>query len=160
MVYLTILRDNREQKPWEFENFPAEVVGETINTGDYTLAEFCDHDEDKDTYYPSYAVERKAGQDFVSSITQDRERFLKEVKRAAEWNSELLVLIEEPKTMFKRQRGFMQYRDVAPSQIFGTVEKWERYYNVNFRFAGTRERAQQIAFDALSSRLRSLLTSG
>lgn len=160
MVHLTILRDNREQKPWEFENFPATMKDATINTGDYTLAEFCDHDEEKDTYYPSYGVERKGGQDFVSSITRDRDRFLNEVKRAADWNSELLVLIEEPSRTFKRQQDFMRYRDVAPSQIFGTVEKWERYYNVEFRFVGTRERAQQTAFDALSTRLRAMLTSG
>jgi len=53
----------------------------------------------------------------------------------------------------------MRYRDVPPSQLFETVETWERYYNVEFRFVGTRERGMQITFDALSSRLRSLLTS-
>jgi ERCC4-type nuclease len=159
MVFLNILRDNREQKGWDFEDHPAKVQDETITTGDYTLAEFCEHDEENDTYYPNYAVERKAGQDFVSSVTRDRDRFRDEVKRASDWDSKLLVLIEEPKTLFKRQQGFMRYRDVSPSQLFGTVEKWERYYNVEFKFVGTRQRGMELTFEALSSRLRSVLTS-
>lgn len=160
MSILTILRDNREQKPWSFENFPAaDTKDVTIETGDYTLAEFCNHDEENDTYHPRYAIERKAGQDFLSSITRDRDRFLAEVKRTADWDSELRVLIEEPRRTFKRQQKFMRYRDVSWPQISGTVEKWERYYNVSFEFVGTRERAQKIAFDALSSRLRRILTS-
>lgn len=159
MVQLHIIRDNREQKPWGFEDHDATISDETINTGDYTLKEFCDHDEDKDTYYPHYAVERKSGQDFIQSITRGRDRFQAEIKRASDWESDLLVLIEEPKKTFKRKRGFMRHRNVAWSQISGTVETWERYYNVDFRFVGTRKRAQQKAFDALSSRLRAKLTS-
>jgi ERCC4-type nuclease len=159
MVHLDILRDNREQKPWSFDNYPVEVRGETINTGDYTLAEFCHHDPDNDTYHPRYAIERKGGDDFINSITRDRERFKKEIKRASDWECPLLVLIEEPKVTFKRGDGFMQYRDISASQIFGTVGTWERHYNVDFEFAGTRDRCQQMAFDALASRLRAVLTS-
>lgn len=159
MIHLEILRDNREQKGWDFENFPVTVHDETINTGDYTLAELCRHDPEKDTYYPRYAVERKAGQDFVSSITRDRERFQEEVKRTSDWDSELLVLIEEPRRTFKRQQGFMNYRDVTWPQIEGTVDSWQRHYNVDFQFVGTRERAQQKAFDALGAKLRASLVS-
>jgi len=159
MVRLNILRDTREQRPWGFDDFDAELRDVTIKTGDYTLSEFCDHDEENDTYYPRYAVERKGGDDFIDSITRSRDRFKREVKRAEEWDSELLVLIEAPRRTFKRQGGFMQYRDVSWNAISSTVEKWQRYYNVNFRFIGTRKRGQQIAFDALSSRLRAVLTS-
>jgi ERCC4-type nuclease len=159
MVVLRILRDTREQKPWEFEDFPVQTEDVTLTTGDYTLAEFCEYDEVNDTYHPYYAIERKAGQDFIQSITHSRDRFLAEIKRASDWDETLSVLIEEPKTLFKRQRGFMQYRDITPSQIFGTVDKWEQFYNVEFVFVGSRERGQQRTFDALSSRLLSSLTS-
>lgn len=159
MPFLKILRDNREQKPWNFENVAAEIEDVTLTTGDYSMEEFCNYDEGNDTYTTNYAIERKAGEDFVNSITHSRDRFLNEIKRASDWDSELQVLIEEPKTLFKRQQGFMQYRDVSPAAIFGTIEDWERYYNVKFRFVGTRERGQRIAFDALSSRLRSMLTT-
>lgn len=69
---VTILRDNREQKDREFKEFGVAIRDETINTGDYTLGELCDHDEDRDTYYPRYAVKRKSGPDFIGSITQGR----------------------------------------------------------------------------------------
>lgn len=160
MVQLSILRDNREQKPWSFDDFDAEVRDATIKTGDYTLAELCDHDEENDTYYPRYAVERKSGEDFINSITRDRDRFKGEIDRAEDWESELLVLIEAPRRTFKRQEGFMRYRDVSWASISGTVEKWERYYNVNFRYAGSRERCQKIAFDVLFSQLRANLIRG
>lgn len=157
MPTLDILRDNREQKPWSFDNFDATTRDVTLTTGDYTLPAFCDLDEEADTYYPTYAIERKAGQDFISSITRDRDRFKDEIKRAADWDSPLLVLIEEPKKMFKRQQGFMKYRDVSWASINGTVEKWERYYNVEFQFCGTRERCQQKTYDTLASKLRTTL---
>jgi len=34
---MIILRDNREQTPWEFSNFDVEVVPTTLKTGDYTI---------------------------------------------------------------------------------------------------------------------------
>lgn len=159
MSLLTILRDNREQKPWTFDDHGAEVRNETITTGDYTLAEFCFYDEDNDTYHPNYAVERKGGEDFIKSITHSRDRFLKEIKRASEWDPELTVLIEEPLRTYKRQTGFMKYRDVSWPAINGTIDKWERFYNVDFRFVGTRDRAQRAAIDLLTDELRSRLVS-
>lgn len=159
MVHLTILRDNREQLPWEFDDFDVSVKDVTINTGDYTLAEFCDHDKRNDTYHPRYAVERKGGEDFIQSITYSRDRFEEEIKRASDWDSPLLVLIEEPETTFRRMRGFMEHHPkIVPKQIFGTIDSWERYYNVKFKFTGTRGRAQQEVVDSFSSRLRAILT--
>ena len=160
MVQLSIIRDNREQRPWGFDAFDAEVTGETISTGDYTLPQLCHHDEELDTYHPRFAVERKAGEDFAKSITTDRDRFKEEIKRASDWGWPPLVLIESPRRTFKRRQGFMQYRDLTWKQVNGTIESWEEYYNVDFRYAGSRERAQKIAYDELLSRLRAMLFSG
>lgn len=154
---MTILRDNREQKPWEFPNSPVETRNVTISTGDYTVAELCEYDDENDTYHPNFAVERKSGPDFIQSITHGRARFKREVRRAEEWDKELQVLIEDSKRTFRDHLDFMQYRDVSSSQVFGTVDAWERYYNVEFEFMGDRESAQREAFDALSSRLGTVL---
>jgi len=160
MVPLIILRDTREQKPWEFENFDVTTKDVTLRTGDYTLAEFCDHDEEKDTYYPEYAIERKSGDDFMSSITRDMGRFQDEIRRASEWSSPLLVVVEEPKTPSRYQRShFMDFYEVDRDQVFATVDTLETNYNVSFRFAGDRGRAQRMVHSTLSSRLRSVLTS-
>ena len=153
MPHLHILRDSREKKPWLFDDFDASVSDETINTGDYTLAELCRHDPEKDTYYPRYSIERKSGSDFLSSITSGRERFKREIKRATDWESPLLVVIEESRSNFKHNRGSMQYRNLTSSQGFGTVTEWEKYYNVAFRFARTRNVAQEITYNNLQAAL-------
>jgi ERCC4-type nuclease len=159
MVHLTILRDNREQKPWEFDEFDVTLRNVTLNTGDYTLAEFCEVD-DNDTYYPKYAVERKSGSDFLQSITSNRERFKREIKRASDWECPLKVIIEEPKEPSRYHDDyFMKLADISRSNILGTVDSWERYYNVNFVFAGNRSRAQQKAHSALLAQLRANLVS-
>lgn len=159
MVHLNILRDNREQLPWNFDKQDVTVEDVTLDTGDYTLAEFCDYDEVNDTYLPWYAIERKSGDDFIDSITGSRERFKNEIKRASDWESPLRVFIESPKTVFKRQQDFMEYRDVSWASIKGTVDTWEQYYNVEFSFIGGREACQQKAFDTLSTNLRATLLS-
>lgn len=160
MIDLSILCDRREKKPWEFDSLPVSVTPTTLETGDYTVAELCDYDEGNDTYLPNYAVERKGGQDFAKSITAERDRFKAEIKRASEWGAPFPVLIEEPRRTFKRKQGFMQYRDIPWSSISGTVEKWERFYNVEFSFEGTRHRAMQTAYNLLSKRLKARLLSG
>jgi ERCC4-type nuclease len=154
MVTIEILRDTREQKPWSFDGFDVEVRDATLETGDYTLAEFCDHDEELDTYYPWYAIERKSGDDFISSITSRRKQFESEIKRASDWDSPLLVLIEEPREASRYSSHFIDYFDIERSQVFGTVEKWERYYNVQFRFGMNRKHCQQIANATLRNELR------
>jgi len=160
MVHLTVLRDTREQRGWEFENFDVTTKDVTLRTGDYTLAEFCDHDEEKNTYYPEYAIERKSGDDFMSSITRDMDRFQDEICRASDWTSPLLVVVEEPKTPSRYHRShFIDFHDVDREQVFTTVDTLENCYNVEFRFAGDRTGAQRIVYDLLSSRLRAILTS-
>lgn len=152
-MLLTILRDNREQKPWAFSDQPASVSDATISTGDYTLAEFCEHDDELDTYQPNFAIERKSGPDFISSITADRQRFRSELERAAEWEEPMPVLIEHPMTTFKRGLDFMKYRNVSWASVKGTVDSWQRHYNVEFIFTGGRQEAQRRAFELLSSHL-------
>jgi len=154
MVLATILVDTREQNPWEFEDYSVDTTSVTLRTGDYTLEQFCDHDAENDTYLPQFAVERKSGQDFLQSITHRREQFKDEIKRAADWEDPLAVIIEEPWNTFEFNQGFMSYRDVTPSQVQGTVEKWGRYYNCEWTFAGSRPAAEQHAFDTLLTRLR------
>jgi len=158
MSLLTVIRDNRERKGWDFDRFPVTVVDATIKTGDYTLPEFCTQDEN-DTYYPRYAIERKGGRDFANSIHGDRDRFKAEIKRASDWDKRFPVLIEEPRRTFKRNSGFMQYFDSLHwPQVEGTVDSWTEAYNVEFRFEGSATRAERIAYDLLADRLRTHLT--
>lgn len=150
MPIVTILGDTREQKGYTFDRYPVEFETATLSTGDYTIAEFCDHDESLDTYHPRFAIERKAPNDLLSSITGDaRERFKAEIKRASEWPEPLKVVVEAPWSMFENNHGVMQYRGLTPAQVTGTVREWSEYYNVEFHFFSDRHSAEQFAFDEL-----------
>ena len=81
----TVQRDTREQRPWGFDDLPVETRDVTLSTGDYTVPAYCTHDPEFDTYRPHFAVERKSGQDFLTAITWERDRFERELRRAAEW---------------------------------------------------------------------------
>lgn len=151
MPSITILRDNREQLPYEFEHFNVQTEDVTLKTGDYTLAEFCDRDEVNDTYLPRFAVERKTGEDFLGSITQSRKRFRKEIERCELWSMPLEVVVEEPWTTFTHNINFMKRREVSPNQVTGTVSRWTDRYNVNFFFAGDRLNGEQHTYDLLTS---------
>jgi len=154
MPLATILCDNREQKPYDFSAYPVDTEDVTLRTGDYTIAGFCDHDEENDTYVPRFAIERKSGTDFISSITRGRGRFEREIRRADDWRNPLEVVVEEPWTLFMHNLGFMKNRKVHPNQVKGTVQSWTDAYNVNFHFAGDRLTGEKYTFETLMGWLR------
>jgi len=142
----TILRDTRERRPWTFEGCPVETRDVTLATGDYAVPGHCTRDPEADTYHPRFAVERKTGHDFLTSLTHDRERFESELRRAAGWSQPLSVVVETSWETLLRDRGCMAWRDVHPNQVAGTVTAWAHRYNVAFRFVETRRRAELCAF--------------
>jgi ERCC4-type nuclease len=142
----TVLRDTREQRPWTFDTLPVETRDVTLSTGDYTVPRYCTHDSGPDTYRPHFAVERKSGHDFLTAISWERDRFERELQRAAEWPHPLPVVVETSWQTLLRNRGSMARRDIHPAQVVGTVTAWARHYNVSFHFADTRQRATLCAF--------------
>lgn len=68
---LEIVIDTREQTPWHFEPWQANVRLGTLRTGDYAL--FGD---------TGFAVERKSLDDFLGTVSTGWERFQREVYRA------------------------------------------------------------------------------
>ena len=142
----TILRDTREQRPWIFEECPVETRDVTLSTGDYAVMTHCTHDAETDTYHPKFAVERKSGHDFLTSLTWERERFKRELQRAEKWTQPLPVVVEASWKTLLRNRGCMARRDVHPNQIVGTVAAWINHYNVALYFCESRQRAELCAF--------------
>lgn len=142
----TVLRDTREQRPWTFDSLPVETRDVTLSTGDYTAPRYCTHDPELDTYRPHFAIERKSGHDFLTAITWERDRFERELQRAAEWSHPLPVVVESSWQTLLGNRGCMARRDIHPAQVVGTVTAWARHYNVAFHFVETRRRATLCAF--------------
>jgi ERCC4-type nuclease len=142
----TVLRDTREQRPWTFDGCGVETRDVTLSTGDYAVPADCTHDPESDTYHPQFAVERKSGHDFLTTLTWERDRFTSELRRAGEWPQPLVVVVETPWEALLRNRGCMAWRNVHPNQIVGTLSAWTRHYNVTFRFVDTRRHAELCAF--------------
>lgn len=142
----TILRDTRERRPWTFDCYPVETRDVTLSTGDYAVPTDCTHDLELDTYHPRFAIERKSGHDFLTALTWERDRFKREVKRAARWPQPLPVVVETSWQTLLRNRGCMARRDVHPAQVAGTVTAWSNHYNVAFHFTETRRQAEFCAF--------------
>ena len=75
----TIVVDTREQTPWVFET-PA--VRRTLKTGDYSVL----------SLEALIAIERKSLGDLVQSLTWERERFVREVERLAEFRWRAIIV--------------------------------------------------------------------
>jgi ERCC4-type nuclease len=141
-----ILRDTRERQPWTFDGCGVELRDVTLSTGDYAIPTDCTHDPEGDTYHPRFAIERKSGHDFLTTLTWERDRFTSELQRASEWSEPLAVVVETSWETLLRNRGCMAWRNIHPNQIVGTLSAWTRHYNVAFRFTETRRRAELCAF--------------
>lgn len=129
---MKILVDTRERKPYQFENIE-EVA---LETGDYTCENI------------NTAIERKTKPDFLKSITQDRERFKKECRRAKEFDRPMVILVEAPKEDFEEG----DYKSEAhPNSVIGTIESWQESYNIEFIFEKNREKAKKRAKALLKS---------
>ncbi|AOP12825.1 ERCC4 domain-containing protein [Haloferax volcanii] len=142
----TILRDTREQRTWTFERCAVETRDVTLSTGDYAVPTACTHDPESDTYHPRFAVERKSGDDFLTALTWERDRFCSELRRATEWPQPLAVVVETSWETLLQNRGCMAWRDIHPNQMVGTLSTWTRHYNVVFRFVESRRRAELCTF--------------
>lgn len=138
----TILRDTREQRPWTFDGCGVETRDVTLSTGDYAVARHCAYDPDVDTYHPEFAVERKSGQDFLTALTWERERFRSELERASDWQQPLSVVVETSWETLLCGSGCMAWRDIHPNQVVGTISAWTRQCNVAFRFTENRRQAE------------------
>ena len=80
----TILVDSREQTPLDIRAYPVEVVG--LPVGDYGIKGFSDMEN------PQFIIERKSLSDLIGSLTQGRERFLREVEKLREFRFAAIVI--------------------------------------------------------------------
>jgi hypothetical protein len=145
MSDFTILVDNREGKPYSFEDYPVETEEVTLETSDYVLKDdgFWNINE---TFVPYFGVERKSQGDWLNSITWERDRFRREIERADGWENPMPVMIESPWHVFQNEN---YYRDVNFSSIEGTVNHWVDAMNVDFFFANNRQDAEEKTYNFL-----------
>jgi ERCC4-type nuclease len=143
----TIAIDTREQKPWAFANknwnkSPGDnaVVWEEevrkLDAGDYTLI-FDGHDMSH-----IIAIERKELTDFVNCCSGARERFNRELERAANTKIFYVLIEAEAEDLFKEKwRG-----KIKVNGVLGSIFAFERKFpNVHIFLAGKRATANKVA---------------
>ena len=116
---MQILVDSREQSPLKFKSDTiTDVITTKLNVGDYGC-------KFKDGFSPPVFFERKALGDLFSTLTSGYKRFKKEILRAGETNTQLILIIEG--TLSKVLNG-TKYCRVEGKTIVKTIfTLWVKY---------------------------------
>lgn len=144
---IQIYQDSREKKPYSFSRRRCTVTEQRLKTGDYCIQG--DGKMEGKTFHPNFAIERKSEDDFLQSITSNRDRFERELERADSFEHRMPIIIEETQQYFNEGR---YYPDVHPNAVIGTIESHPSQYYVDYYFCRNRQRASQNTFDWLEWR--------
>lgn len=135
---MKILIDTREQTPFTFQGKPygdVQTETATLATGDYSLAGLTD----------KVAIERKSLADLVQCLGRERERFERELIRAAALDC-FAVVIEAD----WRELAQGQYRSqLNPHSACQSIAAFTARLHVPFFFAGSRSGAEYCAWSLL-----------
>jgi len=140
---LKLIIDTREQTPYAFTGYDAEIERGALDAGDYSLEGF----EDK------IAVERKSLDDFITCLSHGRERFERELRRARGLDY-FAVIIEAPFSdiMAGRYRSRMTVNAVVE-----TIAAFSTRYRTPIFFCGTRAGGERMTYSLLAKYAHNLL---
>ena len=128
-----IIIDTAEQKPLSFSSIPCHSA--SLDYGDYAVI---------GELFDNVFIERKSGADFIGTLSQGYERFLREVKRAEKANAYIVVLVEAPLSkMLTFERNFYgRYNKANSDFVFKRVrEIMQKHNNIQFLFVKNRGEA-------------------
>lgn len=122
---MQIIIDKKEQRPYTeyfiHEHIPYELSN--LHTGDYSIKG-----------YPGFAIERKELNDFIKSITKERERFEREIIRGKELDY-FAVIIEASIYDIENRR---YHSKIHPHTILSTIFYWSVKYKIPFLLVESR----------------------
>jgi len=148
MSDFTVLVDSREQKAYPFHRYPVDIVSTTLKTGDYAV-EGDGRSMGNSNFDPHYAVERKNPDDFLQSITWERDRFEDELARADSMPHRMPIVVEKPWQWFENEN---YWNNVSLNSIIGTIETHPEIYNVEYFFSRNRQKGEQLTYEFLKRR--------
>ncbi|GMV90530.1 MAG: hypothetical protein AMXMBFR82_03080 [Candidatus Hydrogenedentota bacterium] len=116
--------DTREQSILPIEAYRLETV--TLPVGDYGIRGFSDWNN------PRFIVERKSLDDLVSSLTGERDRFMREIEKLRQFGFRA-ILVEG----LEAEIHFRQYRSLArPQSILASLAAIQTRANVHVIWCG------------------------
>ena len=152
MYRFKIYVDSREKKPYSFRNYPVTTEEKKLKTGDYCVATD-GNSMGGNSFDPHYATERKSANDFLRSITHDRDRYEDELARADEFAARMPVMVERKLSWFEKEEYF---QDVNVNSIMGTINTHPAVYNVDYHFRKGREPSEHLTYEFLNWRYKKL----
>ncbi|MCL1916138.1 MAG: hypothetical protein FWG17_05480 [Desulfovibrionaceae bacterium] len=141
---MRIIQDSREQCPFTFahEKYAGTVIESgALAVGDYSLAGLCDR----------VAVERKALPDLVACLGRERERFERELQRAAALDA--FAVVVEASWADLAAGGYRS--QLNPHAACQSVLAFIARYRTSFLFAGSRAGAEYVTWGFLRQYLES-----
>lgn len=132
---MRIVVDSREQAPFQFDGYDAEVGQGTLTAGDYSLVGL----------ESLVAVERKSLPDLVACLGRERDRFERELERLRGYES-AAVVVESPMSAL----ALGEYRSTLnPKAAYESVVAFMCRYRITFYFAQDRRGAERFTFSFL-----------
>jgi len=137
-----IVVDSREQAPFSFANYDAEVVEGALTAGDYSLVGL----------ESLVAVERKSLPDLVACLGRERPRFERELERLRGFES-AAVVVESPMSAL----ALGEYRSALnPKAAYESVVAFMCRYRLTFYFAQDRRGAERFTYSFLRHFIRTV----
>ena len=126
----TVVVDTREQEPYSFDPRLVVAVRRALPAGDYSVAGL-EH---------TVAVERKALNDFVSTVIHNRERFRNELRKLASYRAACVVVeAGVVDVLLHRYRG-----DAHPNSVLGSALSIILDFRIPVFFCSHRQAACQF----------------
>ena len=139
---MIILVDNREQLPYSFKGYPADVKRATLKTGDYSL----------EGYTEKITVERKSKADLYMSLGRERDRFEAEFCRLREFDYAALVIESSLSgLLIPPARSRMN-----PKSIIQSLISWSIRYEVYVFFSDNRTYSECLIYSLFEKYLYNL----
>lgn len=132
---LYVIRDSREQQPFQFSGYPVDLSTNALAAGDYSLRGF----------ERRIAVERKSLSDLVGCLGTDRERFERELARLRGYDF-AAVVVEAP-AEFLQQGKYLGKLDAKAA--WQSCVAFMQRYRIPFVWCRDRDDAEQTTFDIL-----------
>ena len=140
---MKILTDSREQLPFSFSKYDAEIEIRGLPVGDYSLPGF----EDK------IAIERKTINDLVGCLkNKERGRFERELAKAKHY--EMFAVVCEATWRDLIQGNYRS--EMKPESVCQSVLTFQVRYGTPFIWAGSRSEAEYITFSLLQKYTKEL----
>jgi ERCC4-type nuclease len=152
MSEFTIYTDNREKQPYKFNRYPVEVAEQQLKTGDYCV-EGDGRMITENVFDPHYAVERKNKDDFLQSISWERDRFEEELSRADSFARRMPVVVESPWSTFKDGN---YWKNISFNTICDAISDHHDTFCMKYILTSDKQEAEEITFEFLEHRFQRL----